>query len=120
MNTPKTSTERSRAFRARHPGRANEHWARFRTRKAGLIPVYIEADFCLVCGFPLVSDLRYPHPLSTSVGHEPPISRARYFISQRPEHLVCNAMKGTWLDGELSPAQRDRIDAVVTEAFRTV
>lgn len=63
----------------------------------------VETDYCGVCLGPLVED-SYPHPMSTSIGHEPPLLVAAregwVTVIERPEHLLCNLRKGTLTDAD--------------------
>lgn len=69
-----------------------------------LLIVAVDAGHCGVCLAPL-TDARYPHPLSTTVGHEPPIAAAARdgwrVVAERPEHWSCNLSKGARTDAEL-------------------
>lgn len=109
----RNNPERSRAYAAKyrrlHPEvvLADEH--RRRVRKAGLLMVVrVESDVCGICQRPLV-DRPYPDPMSTSVGHEPPLAYCAQngwlVTAERPEHLICNQRKRTRLDIEIRDAQ---------------
>jgi len=70
-----------------------------------LLVVRVEADYCGVCFGALTTEAA-PHPLSTEIGHEPPLAvvmREGWRIAvERPEHRGCNRSKGDKLDCELS------------------
>jgi hypothetical protein len=109
---PGRSTERYRTWRAANPGRAlglrrAGRLARA-ARKAGvLLVVKVDADHCGVCLAPLTGET-WPHPMSTTVGHEPPLSVAErdgwLVVAERPEHWSCNQAKGARTDAELRGA----------------
>lgn len=77
---------------------------RRKARKAGVVAVRVQSDVCGVCSGPLIAGLQWPHPLSTTVGHEPPLSRAPRgsTVIERPEHWSCNMHKGTRTDEEMA------------------
>lgn len=88
------------------PGR--EHVRRRRSAKAGILMVVkVDAAECGVCQRPL-TDERSPHPLSTEIGHEPPLKVAKRdgwgVIVERPEHRHCNRRKSDRTDAELGYA----------------
>lgn len=81
-------------------------WRKRRVAKAGVVlTIQIVSLDCGVCFHQLRPDLSHPHPLSTSVGHEPPLSvvarEGWTVIVERPEHLQCNLSKGERQDCEL-------------------
>jgi len=93
--------EAERRYRERHPGR--RPWIRRRTTRVGvLLVVGVDASECGTCLAPL-NDVAYPHPMATTVGHEPPLAVAArdgwLVVAERPEHLRCNLRKGDRLDG---------------------
>jgi hypothetical protein len=69
-----------------------------------------------VCGGSLRPGERYPDPLFTSTGHEPPLSRLAAlgydWVLERPEHLVCNWAKLARTDQEMTARERP-----ITSAF---
>lgn len=81
--------ERRRTKRLKHQRAAIEAGA--------ILVVAIDSDHCGVCQEPLTNRC-YPDPLSTSVGHEPPLAYVAAngwrVIATRPEHLRCNLRKG--------------------------
>ena len=68
-----------------------------------LLRVQVEADYCGVCLQALTAEI-WPHPLSTTVGHEPPLSVAKRdgwkVVTERPEHWMCNEWKRARTDAE--------------------
>lgn len=77
---------------------------RRKARKAGVRRVRVQASTCGVCLGPLIPALEWPHPMATTVGHEPPLSRAEIgsVVIERPEHWSCNVRKGTRTDLEMA------------------
>jgi hypothetical protein len=95
--------EQERAYRLRHPEVRSDR--RRRLSRAGiLLTITVANEQCGVCLGPLFPELRHPDPLSTSVGHEPPLILAQRqgwtAVVERPEHLRCNLAKGERPDGE--------------------
>ena len=62
---------------------------------------------CSVCHLPIDAAVRWPQPLSESLGHEPPIAWIRDHLDYegplvlRPEHLACNLAKHDLPDWEI-------------------
>lgn len=87
--------------------------ARRRVRKAGVTLVIrsVSTD-CALCLSPL-TDARWPDPMATTIGHEPPLSRLAELghppVYERPEHWGCNIRKGAKTDQELQ--QRNQLAA---------
>lgn len=107
--------QQERTYRERHPGIRSDR--RRRVAMAGIaLVVHVEADHCGVCLGPLAPDLRHPDPLSTSVGHEPPLAVAQrdgwIVVAERPEHLLCNLRKGERVD--------DQTHAATTVGFASI
>ena len=97
---------RRAAWFAAHPGARHAWRDRRRAAEAGIaLVVKVASDECGVCLQPLTSE-PYPHPMSTTIGHEPPISRAAkegwLIVTQRPEHWACNSRKAAKLDCEVA------------------
>lgn len=95
----------SRKWRRTHREIARRRENRRETRKAGvLLVVEVQADHCGVCQRPLTS-LPYPDPMSTTVGHEPPLAVACrdgwLIVATRPEHWGCNMRKSDRMDVDL-------------------
>ena len=65
----------------------------------------IRSDECGVCGEALQPYAVWPDPMATTIGHEPPISRASEGFTEgvrRPEHWICNRIvKHARLDSEI-------------------
>lgn len=101
------SRSTSRSYNSRHPEQVAARTRRRRAAKAGVvITVYISSVCCVpTCLLPLVPTAVWPDPNATTIGHEPPLSRAKGLgvttVIERPEHWVCNSMKHTKLDSEL-------------------
>lgn len=92
--------EQERAYRQRNPHM--RPWRRRRLAKAGiLLVINVSSTECGVCFEPL-TDLPYPDPMATSIGHEPPLIIAQRegwtTVVERPEHLICNLRKGERTD----------------------
>lgn len=118
---PQGSADRMRRWRRANPQRAREanaRWAashpdyirekcRLRRVARSSVPfvLTLDLDGCAICGGPLRPEFRAPHPLSSSVGHEPPLAVARrdgwLTVIERPEHLGCNQRKGSRVDADL-------------------
>lgn len=102
----RTATKaRDAAYHAAHPEQALAIRHRRRVRRARvLLVVRVEASACGVCLQPLTAE-RYPHPMATTIGHEPPLSVAERegwtVVAERPEHHRCNKSKGAHTDAEL-------------------
>lgn len=111
-NPDKEAARRAR-FKAENPtywsdrrDEGREYENKWRTGKAGVIlRIRAFADECGVCSEALHPDLRHPDPLSTTIGHEPPLSVAAregwLVVTERYEHLRCNLRKGTRMDCEM-------------------
>lgn len=105
--------ERERAriadWQARNPERiraySTQHNRRRRIDDLSVIVLQDWSNACGVCGGELVPSARFPSPLSTSIGHEPPIAYARRedssIITERYEHWGCNRRKGVLPDWEM-------------------
>ena len=118
---PDESRARSRAWHAAHPEviqqlnrkwheanpeQAREHHRRRRVRLAGLTGIRGDMTSpCAICSQPIDATLRYPDPMSLSMGHEPPLVRAAdlgvFQVWERPEHRRCNLRKNKRLDSEI-------------------
>lgn len=108
LANPERKAATMRAWYLANPERVAANNRRRRARKRGLTVVRLSADTCQTPGCPnpvLHPDKVYPHPLATTAGHEPPISRCVELgiteVVERPEHWGCNARKGTRLDSEM-------------------
>jgi hypothetical protein len=100
-------------WRKNNPHKRREENARRKERQAGiLLTVKVESDICGVCLEPL-TEFKHPHPLSTSLGHEPPLSVAKrdgwLIITERPEHFRCNVIKGARTDVEMIGWRREQV-----------
>lgn len=76
-----------------------------REQKALVRAVVVESSKCALCKQTIDFTLRAPHPMSATLGHEPPLSRCKALgvavVKVRPEHLTCNQWKWNRLDSEL-------------------
>jgi hypothetical protein len=94
--------ERRRARVANKAGRDHRRHAR---KRALVMILRVNPPWCGVCFLPL-TDVPYPDPMSTTVGHEPPLSVAAregwLTVIERPEHKRCNLWKGTLTDRQLA------------------
>jgi len=99
--------ERRKTIKGYEVAKRGQH--RHRARKRGVLIVREISSACGVCGRSLLCELRWPHPMATTVGHEPPLSRATpgSVVVERPEHWSCNSRKGTRTDAELRSLVRD-------------
>jgi hypothetical protein len=113
---PERMAAADRRWRQKHPDKVVEKAAARRVRRARVETTTVESSTCAVCRLPLVPDAPRRSRLMTTVGHEPPLSRALLYSVERPEHLVCNLSKGTRLDSEMTLAHVERLRRVVTEA----
>lgn len=111
---PDRTAAADRRWREKNPDKAVAKSALRRARKANLEVASLKADVCGVCRLPLVPDAPRRSRLMTTVGHEPPISRALLYSVERPEHLYCNWSKGNRLDSELTPIHITRMRDVIT------
>lgn len=107
-----------RRWRQANPGKVVEHAKNRRVRKRRLETQPAESGSCGVCRLPLVPDAPRRSRLMTTVGHEPPISRALLYTVERPEHLHCNWSKGNRLDSELSRDHIRRLRAFIKSEAR--
>jgi hypothetical protein len=85
-----------------------EHGRRRRALRAGIVlTVKVTADECGICQKPL-TDRPFPDPMSTTIGHEPPVTVAARegwtVIAERPEHWMCNRRKWAKYDYEMEAA----------------
>jgi hypothetical protein len=108
-------TARHRVWVAANRDAARRIVHRRKATKAGVpFIIRVATDECGVCLRPIDRSLVFPHPMSLSVGHEPPLSVARAegwsVVCERSEHLSCNVQKGARLD----------IDAAFAASFRGV
>lgn len=92
-------------WREANGDRLRENVRTRRVRRAAIsLVVVAELDHCGVCLGPLTAEV-WPHPLSTTVGHEPPLARAAAdgwrIVVERPEHWSCNQRKWAKLDCEM-------------------
>lgn len=97
-----------RRWYAKHPNVELERTRARRRRRAGiLLAVRVSSDLCGICQEPLTAR-RFPDPLSTTIGHEPPLAVAARegwrVITERPEHWACNRRKSDHLDMEMEAA----------------
>lgn len=63
-----------------------------------------EGIACVLCGDPFDFSLRYPHPMSFVLHHDPPLADGADpcdVTGQWPAHKVCNEVQGT---RRMSPA----------------
>ena len=102
-------------LRARTPERRRAFVAAQHKRRAALggilLIVHVESDVCGVCQEPLTG-AAYPDPLSTTIGHEPPLATAKRdgwrVVTERPEHWLCNQRKGARYDIDMRTASASR------------
>ena len=95
----------NRRWMEANPAKVREQRARRKALKNGvLLRVQVASEVCGVCQQALTTE-SYPDPLSTTLGHEPPLARAAQdgwlVIAERPEHLRCNLRKHAKLDCEM-------------------
>jgi len=105
---PERAAAASRAWRTANPEKTAAAVHKRRERKVGAkITIHQISDICCVptCGKPLLPNLKFPDPMSTTIGHEPPLSRLGELgvttVTERPEHWICNQHKHNKLDSEL-------------------
>lgn len=113
---PEKVAEADRRWRRKNPDKVVAKSAVRRARRASVEVSSALASVCAVCRLPLVPDAPRRSRLMTTIGHEPPLSRALLYSVERPEHLVCNLSKHNRLDSELTPEHIERLRRVVTEA----
>jgi len=98
--------ETTRAWRKAHPELRAEYNRARRVRRTGIETVIrMDSTSCALCHMALNPKAVFPDPMSTTIGHEPPLSRLEEMgatmVIERPEHLKCNLIKGSKLDSEL-------------------
>lgn len=103
---PKAEWERMLATRVAVRAGKRRRKLRRRAAQHGIVMVIsIHATECGVCQRPLTKK-RFPHPMSTTIGHEPPLATASrdgwIVVVERPEHYRCNLAKGIKTDAELA------------------
>lgn len=73
----------------------------------GVEVVRVLSTTCAICLAPLTDEV-FPHPLATTIGHEPPLVVVRRLsltrVVERPEHWECNRAKGVKTDAEMRAA----------------
>jgi len=101
----KFKTQQAR-YRATPRGKASSRRSvdRYRAQKAGVrfwpvsLAELVERDngMCQLCGQPVRSDAKFPHPLSPSADHIVPLSLGGPHAAENLQltHLVCNIRKG--------------------------
>lgn len=112
----KRSTEEGRkylneahtAWTRKNPGKIKLKTNERRATRAGvLMIVRVESDVCGVCYEPL-TNAPFPDPMSTTTGHEPPLSVVRKdgwrIVCERPEHWKCNSTKADRMDTDVHQA----------------
>jgi hypothetical protein len=100
---------RAREMKDRDTRRAASDRRRLRLKDmtVGVFTIHVASPDCGVCLNPLTEE-RWPHPMATSFGHEPPvvaIARDGWRVmAVRPEHLICNQRKSGRTDAEMIAA----------------
>jgi hypothetical protein len=102
---PQSHRDKTRQWAKENPEKRREQNHRRRERHAGIRLVFpLTGSNCYVCHQPLHPELSYPHPMSTSIGHEPPLAKLKKLGQDwcyvRPEHLTCNVQKQARTDSE--------------------
>jgi len=113
---PESKARADRRWRQRNPDKVVASSAARRARRARVEVAPTDASVCAVCRLPLVPDAPRRSRLMTTVGHEPPLSRALLYSVERPEHLVCNLSKHNRLDSEMTTEHVARLRRLVMEA----
>jgi len=108
--------ERGTRWKSANPDKVRDSVRMRRVRKAGVTKtIRFDSDICSVptCQTLLVPGVKFPHPMSTTIGHEPPLSRLSELgvttVTERPEHWICNQHKSARLDSELLAASRSSL-----------
>ena len=77
------------------PDQTGTHEVMYKKNKARIIKA---GGYCALCGAPVDTSLKFPHPLSASVDHIIAIANGGHPSSLdnlQLTHLICNQLKGT-------------------------